>query len=243
MKRTTGHWLLVFVKAPTPGAVKTRLLPLLSAAEAAQLYRGLVVDTLKVAKRLRNIHVVVAYAADRTFPDLAWLDAKPPMLFQHGRTLGERLSQAFEWAFEQGARHVVALGSDAPDLSTRWVGQSFQALTRCDVVVGPTTDGGYQLIGLTRPHPELFVDMPWSSPRLFGQTLDRIGRLNLSVRCLDLVADLDTPEDVHRYLAQRSRGRGQTRRYLRNTLRKRWTPKGPRREASEPATTSGGCRE
>jgi hypothetical protein len=208
--------LIIFVKAPTPGEVKTRLLPLLSAKQAAWLYQCLVQDTLEVASRLRSIQVVVAYAADHRVPDLAWLDSKPPMFLQNGQTLGERLIKAFQHAFAWHARHVVVIGSDAPDLMTAWIRQAFVALTHDDVVLGPTRDGGYHLIGLNRLYRELFVDMPWSSPELFGQTLDRITHLGVSVRCLEPVADLDTPEDLRRYLARQDLSRRHTRtaRYL-----------------------------
>jgi len=263
MRPLSDKWLIVFVKAPVPGQVKTRLLSLLSDEEACQLYRCLVLDTLEAVKLLRNVRVVVAYAADPAFPDLAWLNHDCTMFLQQGETLGERLIHAFEWAFAQPAPHqfvgtkirrgdvrtddpkirrrsgvqaigagqarsVVALGSDAPDLSTQWVRQAFHGLVHCDVVVGPTVDGGYQLIGLVKPHPELFVDMPWSSSRLFNQTLDRLKRLRLSVHVLSPIADLDTPDDLHRYEAQRrfhhhtpacqdDRGAGRhTARFLRN---------------------------
>ncbi len=269
-------WLIVFVKAPTPGQVKTRLAPLLTSPDAAAFYRCLVQDTLAVATRLRGVNVVVAYAADRTFPNLAWLDAlaagpgamtadrtsphrsgfpseesvarrnfslasrslgtvpaqnsdvrlggssvtahhasartiAPRMFLQQGQTLGDRLAQAFRWAFKQNASRVLVIGSDAPDLATAWLRQAFQALRETDVVLGPTTDGGYHLIGLTRPHPDLFADMPWSTPKVFDQTLQRIGRLGLGVRCLEAVTDLDAPEDVHRYLEATSSRRRRTR--------------------------------
>ena len=213
-------WLILFVKAPVPGHVKTRLRPLLSDEEACQLYRCLVLDTLEAVKPLRGVRVVVAYAADPAFPDLTWLNHDGTMFLQHGNTLGERLIHALECAFAHKARAVVALGSDAPDLSTQWVRRAFQHLSRSDVVVGPTEDGGYQLIGLAKPHPELFLDMPWSSSHLFKQTLDRIRHLRLSVHVLSPVTDLDTPEDLWRYVAQRGfrRRHTHTARFLREAL-------------------------
>jgi len=192
----TGEWLIIFVKAPTPGEVKTRLVPVLSAEQAASLYRCLVSDTLRAARALRDVQVVVAYAANRQFPDLTWLDEPPALFLQYGATLDERLEHAFRWAFQQHARSVLVIGSDAPDLSTRWLRDAFRFLRQCDVVVGPTTDGGYHLIGLRQPHPELFAQMPWSTSKLFGQTLHRVAELRLAVRCLEPIADLDTPDDL-----------------------------------------------
>jgi len=210
--------LIVFVKAPTPGAVKTRLRPMLSTAQASELYRCLVRDTLDVARSLRGVEVAVAYAADARHSDLAWLDPAQPMRLQAGRSLGERLARAFRQAFADGARRVVVVGSDAPDLTTPWLRQAFRALARCDVVLGPTQDGGYQLIGLRRPMPSLFASMPWSTPRLLDRTLERLRRLRLDVRLLESIADLDTPADLHRYLthANLRRRNTHTARYLRS---------------------------
>ena len=212
-----GDWLLIFVKAPSPGEVKTRLLPILSAEDACQLYRCLVLDTLNAARALRGVHVVLAYAATSQFPDCSWLGEEVPIVLQQGDDLGARLVHAFRWAFARKARHVVVVGSDAPDISTHWLRLAFQELSRVDVVVGPSTDGGYHLIGLNHPHPKLLTDMPWSTDRLLAQTLQRIRRLGLTVRCLEPISDLDTPKDVQRYLATldgRRRLQTHTARYL-----------------------------
>ncbi len=207
-------WLIVFVKAPTPGAVKTRLLSAYTPEQAAGLYRCLVADTLKTVRALRTMRITVAYAADRQFSDLSWLDASVPMFFQHGRSLGERLIHAFRWAFDQGAASVMVMGSDAPELSSTWIRRARQTLTHCDVVIGPTTDGGYHLIGLTKPAPELFREIPWSTPHVLDQTLQRVVELRLSVRCLEPIADLDTPDDVRKYAVRGARHRSQTAAYL-----------------------------
>ena len=114
---------MIFVKAPSPGEVKTRMIPTLSPEAAAHLYRSLVFDTLEAARQLRNVHVVVSYAANPSFPDVSWMASShgtPMMCLQHGRTLGERLMRAFQWAFEQRAQHVAVMGSDAPDLQPQW---------------------------------------------------------------------------------------------------------------------------
>ena len=203
MARVTPTWALVFVKAPSPGLVKTRLLSALSGEEAAALYRTLVRDTLEALAAVPNLHCVVAYAPDPAFPDLAWL-GEYPMVRQEGGTLGARLQHAFAWAFAQGAARVLAIGSDAPALSPEWLRGACEALARVDVVIGPTRDGGYQLIGLRRPHPELFTDMPWSTPHLCARTRERAARLGLRAHCLEPVEDVDTPDDLRRYLTSRS---------------------------------------
>lgn len=208
------EWLIVFVKAPTPGAVKTRLLSACTPEQAASLYRCLVADTLKAVAALRDIHVAIAYVPDSHFPDLSWLPVRMPMFFQYGRSLGERLIQAFRWGFDQRATSVMAIGSDAPELSSAWIRQARGALRRADVVIGPTMDGGYHLIGLTKPAPELFADIPWSTPQVLDRTLQRVAALRLSVRCLSPITDLDTPDDLRQYAARSARRRSQTAAYL-----------------------------
>ncbi len=190
------------MKAPTPGRVKTRLLRCLSPEEASQLYQRLVRDTLRVATRLSGIHVVVAYAADAQYPTLRWISRPYATIPQRGRDLGERLSRAFAWAFAHGARRVVVMGSDAPDLSARWIRQAFRALAAHDVVVGPTLDGGYHLIGLNEPRPAYFRHIPWSTARVCSTTLARIARRGDRVFCLTPIFDLDIPRDLKRYARQ-----------------------------------------
>ncbi len=221
-RRLADQWLLIFVKAPVPGQVKTRLRPWLAPDEAAQLYRCLVQDTLATARRVKRVRVAIAYAAHAAFPDCSWLKTEVPVVLQKGADLGERLTRAFRWAFRHKAQRVVVIGSDAPDLSARWLAQAFRVLERADAVLGPTTDGGYHLIGLNEPNPALFADMPWSTSRLLAKTLTRIERLHVSVDCLRPIADLDTPADVRLYAASLDgrRARTHTARYL-ATLRLR----------------------
>ena len=223
------RWLVVFVKAPVPGRVKTRLLEVFSIDQACELYRCLVQDTLAVARTVPGVRLVIAYAADPTSPNLSWVSGGGVMMAQHGATLGDRLAHAFEEAFAAGAARVAIIGSDAPDLSAAWITQAFEALAGHDVVLGPTTDGGYHLIGLTRAHPELFVGMPWSTPRLLQRTIVQAKASQLRLHLLEPIDDLDTPDDAQRYRSQaRARhGTSATARYLRSFE----PPRNPRRSA------------
>lgn len=175
---------------------------------------------MAAARRLTGVRVAIAYAANAEFPDCSWLDAEVPVVLQEGADLGERLTRAFRWAFRRKAQRVVVIGSDAPGLSARWLAQAFRALERADVVLGPTTDGGYHLIGLNEANPALFAGMPWSTSRLLAKTLGRIGQLHASVHCLRPIADLDTPDDVRRYAAglDGRRARTHTDQYLKTLV-------------------------
>ncbi|MBI3324936.1 MAG: TIGR04282 family arsenosugar biosynthesis glycosyltransferase [Candidatus Omnitrophica bacterium] len=201
---TVSDWVMVFVKAPSAGQVKTRLCPPLSATHAAELYRCLVYDTLASLSRL-PAQLAIAYAANSEFPDLSWLSTAAHrgsgiVLPQQGRSLGERLRHAFSSAFANGATRVVAVGSDAPELSASWLREAISALDHAELVIGPATDGGYHLIGMVKLYPSLFQRMPWSTPALLDRTLARARELGLRAHRLAPIADLDVPEDLYRYL-------------------------------------------
>lgn len=148
--------LVLFMKAPIPGTVKTRLTPRVTMDEAADLYRAFIVDTLHQAQRIAGTDLFVAWTPDdgRTEllnalggpggPDVNWLR-------QRGSHLGERLSNAFAAFRKAGWKKTVVLGGDSPLLPREYVEEAFEALDRHDVVLGPADDGGYYLIGLGGP--------------------------------------------------------------------------------------------
>ena len=127
----------------------------------------------------------------------AWLPAER-LHVQSAGDLGARMAAAFEWAFDGGAARVVLIGTDTPDLSRGDVLHAFESLRTSDLVVGPSLDGGYYLIGLPRPIPALFERIPWSTPAVLGETLNRAESLGLRAAPLAVKADIDTLEDVRR---------------------------------------------
>lgn len=187
--------LMIFVKAPVPGHVKTRLCPPLSLEEAAALYRAFVQDTVE---RLSGSDwtLEIAYKPIKPLENLSWLDPEIPFFQQEGFDLGARLAHAFEKAFSSGARQVVAIGSDSPELFPSLLEKAFEGLNSTNAVLGPTHDGGYYLIGLSRPCPEIFSGIPWSTAKVYRETLEKISRLRLSWRELPKFRDVDTPEDL-----------------------------------------------
>lgn len=185
----------VFAKAPEPGKVKTRLVPTLRAEEAADLYRAMLLDTVGVAE-WAHAEVVIAFtphAARGTLERL--LGRHRTYLPQGPGDLGDRLAYAFE-RLCGGGRAVIVVGSDCPGLDPDRIDQAAEALKGSDVVVGPSLDGGYYLIGLNRPRPELFEGVPWSTERVFESTMERIDAAGLDVSVLPTERDLDTPEDL-----------------------------------------------
>jgi rSAM/selenodomain-associated transferase 1 len=188
----------IFVKAPRPGRVKTRLAVELGRRAATRLYR----------RMGRDIVAAAAGVADRTTVWFAprrggaavrrWLAGLAGLEFraQTGRTLGDRLAAAFAREFATGARHVVIIGSDCPDLDARRLRAAFAALRRRDVVLGPALDGGYYLIGLARPAPRLFRGIAWSTAGVAAQTLRRARALGLGWHLLPALRDVDTAADA-----------------------------------------------
>jgi uncharacterized protein len=217
---TTKRTLIIFVKSPIPGDVKTRLIPYLSSSEAADLYKCFVADTLKFSKQISaGVRTQVAYQPHSKAIDLSWLGLKstPDIFKQEGRSLGERLIHAFGQAFGRGARHVVIIGSDSPNLPSTYVEQAFKALEESDVVLGPAHDGGYYLIGLSRPCTKLFDDVSWSSDQIFERTASNAQNLGYSLRILPHHYDIDTIEDLRTLHSDLLRNRNEapaTRKFL-----------------------------
>lgn len=191
--------LIVFVKSPIPGEIKTRLIPHLTGAEAADLYKCFVSDILKNVSTLAStLKLHIAYQPHAKASDLSWIGRQTPESFrQEGKSLGERLIHAFGTAFGRGSQHVVIIGSDSPTLPTRYIEQAFEALNEADVVLGPAFDGGYYLIGLSRPCMKLFEDVCWSNDQIFERTAQNAQRLGYTLRVLPAHYDIDTIDDLH----------------------------------------------
>lgn len=196
--------LLVFAKAPRPGKVKTRLARAWGAAAAAQAYRRLgrqVVEQLAGAPA----RTIVCFDPPGSEGEIrTWLDARGANAFmaQGGGDLGDRMSRTTGAAFAQGARAVVVVGTDAPAVGADTVALALDALRCAEVVIGPSSDGGYYLIGLKAPQPALFSGMRWSTEHVFRDTTRRCAELGLRVTCLPVEADIDGPEDVSPELAR-----------------------------------------
>src|SRR5690606_11834326 len=163
--------LLVFVKAPLPGEVKTRLARTIGAERACGVYRALARDTLEWAAALSGIEVSVLFSPPGSLELVEPLlprDARAPvaLLPQCEGDLGARMEHAFAQAFDAGARQAIAIGTDCALLGPAEVRESVRLLDAHDIVLGPAKDGGYYLIGLRSRAPELFSGVPWSSERV-----------------------------------------------------------------------------
>ena len=200
--RVSKERLIVFLKAPRLGTVKTRIAETVGHDRALQIYRELVETVLEGIRTVPSVelHFTPADALTEIQP---WLRENRTAHAQADGDLGERMQRAFADAFASGAERVVIIGSDAPEVRTGDIRAAWKELKSHDIFVGPAIDGGDWLIGLRAPQPELFRDIAWSSEQVLGQTLARAKSLGLKIQLLRILTDVDTEEDWNAYVRER----------------------------------------
>jgi uncharacterized protein len=191
-------------KVPGAAPVKSRLHAALTEPRATELYRCFLLDRLDALAAVPGIAPVVAFTPAEAAAGMAAL--APPgfrLVAQEGEALTERLVRLFDRLLKEHPA-AVAMDSDSPTLPMPYVAEAATALAadEADLVVGPSDDGGYYLIGLRAPRPELFTDVPWSTAEVLGVTLARARDLGLRVRRLPAWFDVDTEADLRRLRAE-----------------------------------------
>jgi uncharacterized protein len=191
--------LAVMAKAPVPGQVKTRLLPLLTAEEAAELSRSLLVDQLNQVKELNTADFYLAFAPDDARLLMEHLAPACFHLFpQQGDELGARMAAVFKKLFDLGYKNIVLIGADLPPVPLRFFFEAYAFLESSNkrVVLGPSRDGGYYLVGCNQPTPEIFEGMCWSHSLVLAQTLERLAASRVDFHLLPSWFDIDTLDDL-----------------------------------------------
>ena len=192
--------IAVMVRVPVAGQVKTRLIPALGAEGACRLYRAMVDDIL-VQAQATGVLIHLFYTGGReTQLPLSWRQGVDQRSVQRGADLGARMAHVFATCFAE-FEQVVLIGSDIPDMNAQIVLQAIESLKTHDVVINPTKDGGYCLLGLRRgvEFGAIFEDMPWSTDQVFAMTRQRLEGLGLGVGLLPILGDIDTPADLLAY--------------------------------------------
>ncbi len=190
--------MVVFLKAPRSGLVKTRLARDLGNAGAVAAYREIVDHLLVEIRDVQDLEL--RFTPDDAEPEIShWLNMEWLAAPQGDGDLGRRLERAIAQHCAAGARKVVIIGADCPEITLTDIADAFDALERADLVLGPATDGGYWLIGLRNPQPDLFHGMPWSSEILLNRTREKARHLQLRVAELRTLTDIDTLEDWRRW--------------------------------------------
>ncbi len=192
--------LAVMAKAPRPGQVKTRLVPPLSPETAADLYRCFLLDTLDTIRRVQGATPAVAYAPADADHEFASLAPDLPRLPQGEGDLGARMLGVVDRLLGQGFDAAVLVGSDTPTLPVAHLDQAVAGLAsgEADVVLGPSDDGGYYLIGLRRLEPALFEGMTWSADTVLAETRRRADAAGLRTSLVPGWFDVDTAADLER---------------------------------------------
>lgn len=193
--------VLVFAKKPVPGRVKTRLIPAITAIQAAELHQQLVYKTLLTTSQNKQSVLelwVNSQAGDPFFVHAAkQFGAKRNL--QRGNDLGLKMANAFQSTL-CGCQKVVLVGADCPALTAEILQQAFQRLNKYPAVFAPTTDGGYALIGLRQFDPRLFQYIQWGTHRVMSQTRNQLRRMGWQWAELPMLWDVDRPEDLERLL-------------------------------------------
>ena len=201
MSATCSRQLIVMARWPAPGRCKRRLAQELGAARAAQIQARLTVHTLAAARDARQgygLELVLAVEGLGGLAASRWgqaLGADRTVLQGRG-ALGLRMQRQFQRAAREGASKVVLIGSDLPELEASDLSAAFTSLGHCQGVLGPALDGGYWLIGLRRPEPELLAGIAWGSEQVLEQTLAAMARRGLEPELLTRRGDLDWARDL-----------------------------------------------
>ena len=185
--------LLIFIRNPALGQVKTRLARTTGDAEALRIYR-LLLDKTRAAA-LAVVAERWLWYSDYIDQQDQWPASAFHKMVQQPGDLGERMERALQAAFQAGARQVIIIGSDCPDLTGTTLEEAFAALDTADFVIGPVPDGGYYLLGMRTLAPDLFHEIAWSTDTVRATTLDRIAAAGKSCVLLPILTDVDTEED------------------------------------------------
>lgn len=201
MKSVSLHRLIVFGRYPRPGKTKTRLIPALGPAGAADLQRRLTERTVAVARRcLRRTgaHLAIHHDGGSKKQMQHWLGNRDiDYVPQAHGNLGGRMFRSLQWAFDQGARRVVLVGTDVPGLAPAHLEAAFDRLERHDLVIGPSKDGGYWLVGMSRLE-NIFEGIAWSTAAVLETTLNLARHKGMTNSLLDPLGDLDNSDDLDR---------------------------------------------
>jgi len=212
--------ILLFVKYPEKGKAKLRLSVVITKEIVQELYRCFVQDTLTIVKKIDSQLFICFSPVEAQKKFQKWLGSTFLFLSQNGVNLGERMKNSFIDVFTKGYGRAILIGSDSPDLPKRYIEQAFSILQTKDIVLGPTVDGGYYLIGFNTNTftPSVFEDISWGNQTVFQETMMKIKQAHRSLGLLPIWSDVDTIADL-KHLIQRAENTSfkssQTMTYLR----------------------------
>ncbi|GAB4133885.1 MAG: hypothetical protein Fur0015_07110 [Ignavibacteriales bacterium] len=189
--------IIVFVKYPEEGKVKTRLAATIGNKNATILYKKISEQIIQSIQQIKKSNKYIFFSdINDEKRILKWLGDRFFYSVQEGHDLGEKMSNAFRKVFSHNAKKAIIVGSDVPELSKDIINKALQQLDDFDVVVGPSVDGGYYLLGMKNYFPFLFEDIKFSSENVLSETIKKIQAKNLSYVLLEKLRDIDTENDL-----------------------------------------------
>lgn len=201
---TDKRCVILFVKLPEKGRVKTRLALQVGEDTAVRLYENMALDVVDLLKGGRFPFRICFSPPDARDQMTGWLGKEYDYLPQTGDHLGDRMEKAFANVFSEDVEEALLIGSDIPGLTIGILEEAFTSLVTNDAVIGPADDGGYYLIGFRKNSftPRIFHDMAWSTSAVFRETADRLHEASRKVHLLPELTDVDTVEDLKTLLSQ-----------------------------------------
>jgi rSAM/selenodomain-associated transferase 1 len=201
---TEKRCVILFIRLPEKGRVKSRLARHVGENTALRLYENMVLDVVDMLKKGGFLFKVCYTPLDAREQMTRWLGQEHSYLPQTGDDLGVRMDQAFARVFSSDVNEALLIGSDIPGLTAEIIEEAFTSLRTNDAVIGPADDGGYYLIGFRKNTftPGIFHDMVWSTKNVFRTTLERLLDASRTVHILPELTDVDTIEDLKTLLSQ-----------------------------------------
>jgi len=193
-----GSSVILFVRSPKSGKVKSRLAAAIGGKMALEMYNGFVLDILETLKGGHYPLRIFFYPRNSKEKVTHWLGKDFMYSPQRGSDIGKKMENAFVQSFSEGSERVVLIGSDIPDLPNSLIHRAFSSLDKSDAVLGPASDGGYYLIGFKKTSflPNVFHGIPWSTPFVYRETTEVFRRSNYRVHILRQWNDVDTLDDL-----------------------------------------------
>ncbi len=182
--------LIIFIKNPVLGKVKTRLAATIGDEKAMEVYLKLLEHTLKIAGRT-NVEVNLFFS-DEVMNEFPF----PKKYIQRGEDLGQRMKNAFDKCFSEGGKKVIIIGTDCAQLTKELILEAFEKLDSDSVVIGPALDGGYYLLGMKEPLSGIFDGIEWSTSSVFSETKRKMESVGIRYSVLKQLRDIDTEVDL-----------------------------------------------
>jgi len=191
--------LIIFIKNPVAGKVKTRLAKTIGDQAAMEVYLELLDLTQNACNKVDAARYL--FYSNHIDRKDNWDEKQYLKHIQIGENLGERMQHAFDFVFNLGHKKIAIIGSDCPQISPSIINTAFKSLDKNDIVYGPSDDGGYYLKAMKKVHSFLFNDLPWSQPELLDEIKAKVEAHKLKLHKLEVLFDVDDTGDFERYKA------------------------------------------